>query len=998
MYYLVVIDDYSRFSWVFFLETKDETSRILKAFVTGMENLIDHKVQIIRCDNGTEFKNKEMNELCEKKEIKRKFSVARTPQQNVNTKFKPYETILVPCYNYQYLRSSSSKDSPGDGFKPLEEEEKKDAKDPENEDNEVLSTKEPRVNQEKDANVNITNNINTISPTANAASIKYNDVDKDIVYGCANDLNMPNLEEINYSDDDDDVGVEADMTNLDSNISVSHIPTTRIHKDHPVKQIIGDIHLAPQTRRMTKNVTNYGMVKGDIILVQVYVDDIIFGSTRKEMCTEFEKMMHKKFQMSSIGEPAFFLGLQVTQKDDGIFISQDKYVHEILTKFGFSTVKTTSTPMETSKPLLKDENAGDVDVHLYRLMIGSLIIFRYLKGQPKLDLWYPKDLPFDLESYTNSDYSGASLDMKSTTEEYVSVSNCCGHVLWIQNQLLDYGYNIMNTKIFIDNESIICIVKNPVFHSKTKHIEIRHRFIRDSNEKKLIQMIKIHTDHNVAGKLKTAVDVNAVEEQIQALMDKKKVIITKTSVRSDLQLEDDEGGVKFLMFPRFVKVFLDKKVKGMFKHKEIYVIPFHTKKVFANMKRQIKDFSGRVTPLFLTMIVQAQEELSEDTKILTETQHTPTIIQPTTSQPQRKQKPRKTRRKDIELPQTSVPTKVVADEAVYKEMYDSVKRAVTTANGLDAEVLALETTKTNQALEIGSSKRRAKKLEKKASKRTHKLNRLYKIGSSRRIESSNEASFGLLDDEEVVAEKEVSTADPVTTAGEVVTTVGVKVSVAATTPIIFMDDITLAKALVALKSAKPMVKEPSVPISAASTSPKNSARLARQKEEEANIALIVEWDDVQAMIDADHELAERLQAEEQGELTIKERSKLFVELMNERKKHSARLRAEEKRRKPPTKAQKRNQMCTYLKNVAGFTHSQLKNKSFKEVQKDFDNTISWINSFVPMDKAKLDEKVEAEVDSDQEEAEMKMYMKIVPDDEIEIDAIPLATKPPIIVD
>ncbi|GKC01822.1 putative ribonuclease H-like domain-containing protein [Tanacetum coccineum] len=295
-------------------------------------------------------------------------------------------------------------------------------------------------------------------------------------------------------------------------------------------------------------------VKSDILLVQVYVDDIIFGSTKRMLCTEFEKLMHKKFQMSSMGELTFFLGLQVTQKDDEIFISQDKYVDEILKKFGFLTVKTTSTPMETSKPLLKDAEAKDVDVHLYRSMIGSLMyltssrpdimfaicacarfqvtpkvshlrvvkrIFRYLKGQPKLGLWYPKDSPFDLEAYSDSDYAGASLDRKSTTggcqflgsrliswqckkqtivanstteAEYVAAASCCGQVLWIQNQMLDYGYNFMNTKIFIDNESTICIVKNPVFHSKTKHIEIRHHFIRDSNKKKLIQMIKIHTD------------------------------------------------------------------------------------------------------------------------------------------------------------------------------------------------------------------------------------------------------------------------------------------------------------------------------------------------------------------------------------------------------------------------------------------------------------------------------------------------------------------------
>ncbi|GJT55517.1 putative ribonuclease H-like domain-containing protein [Tanacetum coccineum] len=188
--------------------------------------------------------------------------------------------------------------------------------------------------------------------------------------------------------------------------------------------------------------------KHDIILVQVYVDDIIFGSTKKSWCDEFEALMKSRFQMSSMGELTFFLGLQVKQKEDGIFISQDKYVAEILKKFDFVSVKTASTPIETQKPLVKDEEASDVDVHLYRSMIGSLMyltasrpdimfavcacsrfqvtpktshlsavkrIFRYLKGKPKLGLWYPRVSSFDLEAYSDSDYAGANLDRKSTT-------------------------------------------------------------------------------------------------------------------------------------------------------------------------------------------------------------------------------------------------------------------------------------------------------------------------------------------------------------------------------------------------------------------------------------------------------------------------------------------------------------------------------------------------------------------------------------------------------
>ncbi|GKD14881.1 putative ribonuclease H-like domain-containing protein [Tanacetum coccineum] len=137
--------------------------------------------------------------------------------------------------------------------------EKKDAEDPGNEDSEVPSTKEPRVNQEKDASVNNTNTINTVSPTVNTAGIEDNAVDENIVYGCDDDLNMPELEEIVYSDDDEDVGTEADINNLNRHIPVSPIPTTKIHKDHPVEQIIRDIYSAPQTRRMTKSVTEQAM-------------------------------------------------------------------------------------------------------------------------------------------------------------------------------------------------------------------------------------------------------------------------------------------------------------------------------------------------------------------------------------------------------------------------------------------------------------------------------------------------------------------------------------------------------------------------------------------------------------------------------------------------------------------------------------------------------------------------------------------------------------------
>ncbi|GJU60855.1 putative ribonuclease H-like domain-containing protein [Tanacetum coccineum] len=348
-----------------------------------------------------------------------------------------------------------------------------------------------------------------------------------------------------------------------------------------VKALYG-LHQAPRAwyERLSTFLLKHGYRRGaidktlfikkdrrDIMLVQVYVDDIIFGSTKSSMVKDFEDLMQKEFKMSSMGELTFFLGLQVKQSNGGIFLSQDKYVKDILNKFDFRTIKPASTPIEAHKSLGKDEEGEDVDVHLYRSMIGCLMyltasrpdimfavclcarfqvtpkvthlhavkrIFRYLKHQPKLGLWYPKDSPFHLEAFLDSDYAGDNHDRRSasggcqylgrrlvswqckkqtivaissTEAEYVAAASCCAQVLWMQNQLLDYGFNFMNTEIHIDNESTICIVKNPVFHSKTKHIQIRHHFIRDCYEQRLINVVKVHTDDNVADLLTKGFDL-----------------------------------------------------------------------------------------------------------------------------------------------------------------------------------------------------------------------------------------------------------------------------------------------------------------------------------------------------------------------------------------------------------------------------------------------------------------------------------------------------------
>ncbi|GJW99610.1 putative ribonuclease H-like domain-containing protein [Tanacetum coccineum] len=248
--------------------------------------------------------------------------------------------------------------------------------------------------------------------------------------------------------------------------------------------------------------------KGHILLVQIYVDDIIFGSTKKELCDEFEKLMKDKFQMSSMGE-----------------------LHLL---FGITDVKSASTPTDLEKPLFKMEKLYDVDEHLYEIYDSF-----------PLDVPYSiQDSPLELIAYTDSDYDGATQDRKSTTggyqflgnrliswqckkqtvvvtsiteAEYVAAASCCGQVLWIQNQLLDYGYNFMDTVIYIDNTSTICIIENPVQHSKTKHIEIRHHFIRDCNAKKLIQMAKIDTQHNVADLLTKGFDAGRFQYLVSSI-------------------------------------------------------------------------------------------------------------------------------------------------------------------------------------------------------------------------------------------------------------------------------------------------------------------------------------------------------------------------------------------------------------------------------------------------------------------------------------------------
>nr|GEV35283.1 copia protein [Tanacetum cinerariifolium] len=400
--------------------------------------------------------------------------------------------------------------------------------------------------------------------------------------------------------------------------------------------------------------------KKDIMLVQVYVDDIIFGSTNKSWCDEFKELMK-------------------------------------------NSVKTASTPIETQKPLVKDEKAVDVDVHLYRFMIGSLMyltasrpdIMFAIRACSRFQEIRNRRLSISWQETYFMAMKKQTIVATSTIEvEYVAAAHCYGQVLWIQNQLLDYGFNLMNTKIYIDNESTICIVKNLVFHLKTKYIEIRHHFIRDAYEKKLIQVLKIHTDDNVADLLtkvfnvsskeldspkQTALGVNTPRCDEDSLELKELMVFFVQFVLRKMELElllclsakttscnefsitmasviiclatnqkfnfsryilqsivkNLEAGVPFYMFSRFVQLLVDNQLEDISHHHDIYENPSLTKKVFANMKRLGIGFSGVITLLFESMLVQAAEDVGEAQDDV----YIPT--KPSTSKPLKKHKSKK---------------------------------------------------------------------------------------------------------------------------------------------------------------------------------------------------------------------------------------------------------------------------------------------------------------------------------------------------------------------
>nr|GEZ81353.1 uncharacterized mitochondrial protein AtMg00810-like [Tanacetum cinerariifolium] len=431
------------------------------------------------------------------------------------------------------------------------------------------------------------------------------------------DPDMPELEDIVYSDEEEDVGAEADFFNSKTNISVSLIPTTKVHKDHPFTQIIGDLTSAPQTRSMAKmghtqeEGIDYDEVFAPVARIEALRLFLAYASFMGFMVYKVVKALYGLHQAprawyETLANYLLENGFQKGKIDQTLFIKKQK----------------ASTLIKTEKPLLKDPDGEDVDVHIYRSMIGSLMyltssrldimfavcacarfqvtpkvshlhtvkrIFRYLKGKPHLGLWYPKDSPFNLMEYSDSDYVGASLDRKSITggcrliswqckkqtvvatssteAEYVAAASCCAQVLWIQNQLLDYGYKLMLFGLTKDVAVKLMLLDthNMVAYLSKSDASAGIDQIVDFLNAQVIQYalmvnptiyVSCIKQFWATASIKKANDV----VKLQALIDRKKVVVTEDVIRHDLLNDQDDAKMFDVNDLHGEEVFVEKEV------------------------------------------------------------------------------------------------------------------------------------------------------------------------------------------------------------------------------------------------------------------------------------------------------------------------------------------------------------------------------------------------------------------------------------------------------
>nr|GEV11622.1 putative ribonuclease H-like domain-containing protein [Tanacetum cinerariifolium] len=702
-YCLVVTDDYSRFTWVFFLATKDETNGILKFFITRIENLVDHKVKVIRCYNETEFKNREMNQFYEMKGILKQFSVARTPQQN----------RVAEMRNMTLSEAARTMIA--------------DFKLPTNFWAEAVNTA-----------CYVQNKVLVVKP--------HNKTPYKLFHGRTLTLSFMRpfrcpVTILNTIDH-----LEKFDRNADEGFFVGYSLNSKAFRVFNSRTRIVEENLYIRFSENTPNVIGSGpdwLFDIDALTRKINYEPIVAGTQYNgfagsedpdfpDRVYKVEKALYRLHQALKTWRTYIFLRITIEAEKDEIFVSQDKYVAKILKKFRFTKVKTASTPMETQKPLLKDEDGEEVDVHMYGSMIGSLMYFTF--SRPYIMFAMCACARYEVNPKVSHLHTMKRIFRKSTT----------GGSQFLGCRLISWQ---CKKKIVVVN-----------FTTEAEYVD-KLRKVLDMMIEKLfgmeLELILLFWSTAIAKTINGEAHIHA------RVYGNKKFNFSKWNIDNMVKNVDNMSG-KFLMVG--------------------------------------KGFSGRVTSMFPTMVVQS--ELGEGLRVY---QHSNDSLL--------------TRGNTLQ-----------SDKDRMK-----LNELMGLCTNLQTRVLNLEKTKTTQSNEIDSLKKRGKKLEKKNRSRTHKLKRLYKVGLSARVESSDEASLG--GEEVFVADQTEKVVKEVVNA--------VQVSTAATTVTINTKEITLAQALKALKNSKPKVKgvfihEPSESTTTTTTTTATTTTIPKQQSQDKGKGIMIE--------------------------------------------------------------------------------------------------------------------------------------------------------------
>nr|GEU48623.1 ribonuclease H-like domain-containing protein [Tanacetum cinerariifolium] len=873
---------------------------------------------------------------------------------------------------------------------------------------------------------NSTNTFSVAGPSNAAASPTHEKSSCIDASQLPDDLDMPELEDITYSDDEDDVGTEADFNNMETSITVSLIPTTRVHKDHPVTQIIGDLSSATQTRSMTR------VAKDQDGLSQMFNDDFHTYMFACFLSQKEPKMIHQALKDPRIKgmKEALWSGTKQDLSHKDTHRRRELTMKKSLLQS--TDGKSASTPIDTEKPLLKGPDGEDVDIHTYRSMIGSLIyltssrpdimfavcpcahfqvtpkashlhavkmIFRYLKSKPHLGLWYPKDSPFDLVAYSDSDYADQTISGKDSSNPLMADN--LPKVVWYST------HNVALMKSWL-------VQKQTALGQTIIGKEISNSF--------MAYVTAVSSKVSAVWSDELVNDVT----RLQALVDKKKVVVTEATIRDALCLDDAEGveclpneeiftdilqcmsakriswnefsssmasaviclslgrkfnfskyifdslvrnvdsPTKFYMYPRFLQLMIRKQVCDLSTHTTKYTSPSLTQKVFANMRRVGKGFSGVEMLLFEGMLVA--QKVGKGVADEVHDEGVPATV--------------------LLLKEMLVLLMMKFLLLMKNYLFHLLHHLLHHHNHLKISlplpkynqhhhnhlrVEHLELDKIAQALEITKLKRRVKKLERRNKVKVLKLRRLQKVGTGQRIETSNDTVIDDVSNQgRMIADMDADADIVLEEAKEAVADAKTdqdakedKSEPAEVQEVV--DVVTTAKLITeVVTTASTTITAVEVPVPAATTTAAVSTLTAAPSRRTKGVVIR----------DPKESTTTTTSTIIHTEAKSKDKGKGILA-----KEDHAVKRYQALKRKPQTKAQARKNMMIYLKNVAGF-----KMDYFKGIGEQ-SRALKRINETLA-DKAAKRQKLDEEVE------ELKIHLHIMPNEEDDVytEATSLARK------